>query len=115
MPKATVTSTTKKVELVSLPPDGYVEIKRLPYGASLERRDMVMTMKMSSEVAAKGTTQGTPEISTSMNNRAVTAFEWANCIVSWNLTNENALPLDWKAPNIFDIFDPAVEDELGKL
>lgn len=110
MPRATITSNTSKFDLKSLAPDGFVELKRLTYGATLERRDMVMLMKFGS------TTKGSdPEASTELQNKKVTAFEWVNSIVTWNLTDENDLPLDWKKSNIFDVIDPAVAEEISQL
>jgi hypothetical protein len=104
MPKATVTSTTKELELKSLE-GGVVSLKRRSYGEGLERRDQAFSMDFSGS-------QDNPESKVGMNNRAVTQFEWEKSIMGWNLTDENDVPLDWRKANIFDIIDPVVATEI---
>lgn len=110
MPKATISATTKKFDLKSAPPDGFVELRRLTYGQSLARRDMVMAFTFA-ESKGKG---GDPDIGTQLQNAKVTQFEWTSSIITWNLTDENDQPLDWKKSNLFEVIDPAIAEEISQ-
>ena len=105
MPKATINTTSTKHDLVSAPPDGFVELKRRSYGDSLERRDIMMTLGIKGEGKDA-------ESAMKLQNRAVTAFEWAKSITGWNLVDENDVQLDWHKANIFDIIDPFIATEI---
>lgn len=111
MPRATIGVTSQTFDLKSCE-GGTVTLKRMTYGDSLKRRDMAMLMSFRSMSGASS--QG-EEMSTELQNRKVTEFEWSSCITSWNLTDENDQALDWNAPNILDVIDPAVGNEISDL
>jgi hypothetical protein len=90
---------------------GTVELKRLTYGQTLARRDMVMAFTFGAPTS-KG---GDPDAGVELQNLKVTQFEWSNSIVNWNLTDENDQPLDWKKSNLFEVIDPAIAEEISQL
>jgi hypothetical protein len=110
MPRATITTATQEFELKSCE-GGTVELKRLTYGQTLARRDMVMAFTFGAPTS-KG---GDPDAGVELQNLKVTQFEWSNSIVNWNLTDENDQPLDWKKSNLFEVIDPAIAEEISQL
>jgi hypothetical protein len=122
MPRATVDVTaTKRVELKSLPARdddevGFVELRKLAYGQILERRDM------SAKIAIEGlgdtrtrTEADDIKVTTEMIQRAVTEFEFKNCIVTHNLEDEHGTLLNFSNPANVHALDPQVGQEVSEL
>ncbi len=86
---------------------GYVEIRRMSYGAWLKRQEMAMQMKI------HGTDKRNTETELTSMQRAVTQYELAQCIVNHNLTDANEHPLDFRAPHTIDVLHPKVGNELA--
>lgn len=105
MPRATVTKTTQTYPLQSVP-GGQVEIRRMTYGEKLSRQDDLMSLTAGRD---------SNELSFNMANRKAALFDFANLIVSHNLTDENDRPLNFK--NVADVvkLDPAIGEEIGNL
>lgn len=108
MPKATVSLTTERFELKSLP-EGYVVLKRMSYGDKLYRLDM---MKLSLEMNSKS-----KDIvgEMAMGNQKVTQYEFINCIVEHNLEDENGQPLNFANEVHFKTLDPRIGEEINTL
>lgn len=116
MPIATVDpATTVRVDLESCE-GGYVELRPLPYGKKLERRDKQAKMFMRS----RPTQQGKGRMAS--NDDAVMEFETANewavqfdfayCVVDHNLTDKNEQKLDFTNAMIFKTLDPRIGTEI---
>lgn len=103
MPQATVdVNETKKFDLKSLP-EGYVVLRRMPYGAWLHRQEMAMNMKFTDQSA-----------DVSMANHKVTEYEFKECVVDHNLTDANDEPLDFRKPKTIDSLSPVIGNEIGR-
>lgn len=120
MPRATIdTGETQREELKSLPKTeddeaGFVELKKLSYGQILKRRDM------GAKIAIEGLTdrQARDEdlkVTTEMIQKAVTEFEFKNCIVSHNLEDETGTLLNFANPQAVHGLDPQIGQEIGQL
>ena len=109
MPNALAIANTEHKDLKSLP-GGFVVIKRMTYGQKLERQGMIriqfgMSRQRQSDV--KGEME--------MANKIATQFEFKNCIVDHNLTDENDNKLDLSNPVVIDNLDPRVGEEINTL
>lgn len=103
MPKAVVNvEETQRFELKSLP-EGFVVLRRMPYGAWLHRQEMAMNMKFKDETA-----------DVSMANHKVTEYDFKECIVEHNLTDENDELINFKQSKIIDKLNPVIGNEIGK-
>ena len=120
MPRATInTAETTRFELKSLPKTdedegGFVELRKLSYGQILERRDMGAKIA----IEGLGDTRSKEEdlkVTTEMIQKAVTEFEFKQCIVSHNLEDENGTILNFSNPNTVHALDPQVGQEISEL
>lgn len=108
MPRATVDiQETRHVDLKSLP-EGFVVLKRMGYGAYLRRQEMAMSMMV------EGQTADNAHMSMSMNNEAVTRFEFQECVVEHNLTDQADQPLDFRNPMTLKMLDPKIGSEISQ-
>lgn len=113
-PKATVNSAyVEKHMLTTCPPDGFVELRRMTYHEYLTRRDMAARMTMN--FRGKGNVQEDTEAVMAIANAAITEYEFKNCIVNHNLTNENDEELDFRSSAVFHILDPRIGEEISSL
>lgn len=120
MPVATVSQTTDRKELKSLPAvagdeAGFVELKKLPYGGILIRRDMSSKMIMEQRARRKGQKADPDEVQKvemELMQEVTRMYEFANCIVSHNLTDVNGNPLDFSKPVHVKSLDPQVGQEI---
>lgn len=108
MPKATTSMhDTERFALKSCPPDGYVVLRRLTYGEYLERRQMTSGMKVH---AGQGKDfEGLLDLM----NRKTTEYEFKNCIIEHNLTDEAERQLDFKRRETLSRLDPRVGEEIA--
>lgn len=106
MPVASVSTESVKKELKTLE-GGFVELKRMPYGAWLKRQEMAMQLKFN---AAKG---GDTAGEIAMANKAVTVFEFSQCIVDHNLEITEGTPFDFRQETSLDRLDPKVGNEIA--
>ena len=108
MPRATVSTDTQRYDLKTLP-EGFVELKRMSYGAWLHRQEMSMRLKIEAErnKAVAG--------EMAMANKAVTQYEFQQCIVNHNLEDENGQELDFRSIQTLEKLDPRVGNEIGQL
>jgi len=109
MPKATFTQETVHKDLKTCP-EGYVELRRMPYGQWLHRQELAMRMQI--EASGRSQQQGFRGEMV-MANSAVTQFEFQQCIVSHNLENDNGEPLDFRTPQALAVLDPKVGQEIS--
>lgn len=109
MPVATSnTEEHQHFDLKSAPPDGYVKLRRMTYGQTVQRRALV---KMSVS-AAKGRKDFQGEMA--MANEEITRFEFSHCIVEHNLTKPDGTLLNLSSPVDFGSLDPRIGQEIEK-
>lgn len=107
MPKAVANVVeTERHDLKSLE-GAFVELKRMTYGQSVQRRAM---MKLS--LTGKGKSFAGEM---AMASEEITRFEFAHCIVDHNLENEDGSKLDLSRPVDFAALDPRVGQEIEAL
>ena len=126
MPVVTIDPTvSERYELKTAPADpndpadenGFVILRALPYGMKLTRRDKATRMMMRSQPTPKGKKPG-EDVNTieleSYNEWAV-AFDFANCILDHNLTDQNKRKLDFSRPMSIKLLNPKVGSEIERL
>jgi hypothetical protein len=110
MPVATVnTGDTERHDLKTAPPDGYVVLRRMTYGQTLERRAL---MKLSIHTQ-KGKKDLTGEMA--MANRRIQEFEFRYCIVEHNLTDNQERLLNLADPVVLQTLNPRVGQEIESI
>ncbi len=127
MPIVTIDpNASERFELKTAPADpndpndenGFVVLRPLPYGMKLTRRDKATRMMMRSQPTQKGKKAGGNEDATieleSYNEWAV-AFDFSNCILDHNLTDQNKRKLDFSRPMSIKLLNPKVGSEIEKL
>lgn len=108
MPVATVTSSTDRKELKSCPPDGFVVIRRMTYGESLKRKEMMASIAMQMD-GKKG--EGT-KMQMDLLQEKTALWEFANLVVDHNLTDEKERKLNFKDPKDVMMIRGQVGDEI---
>lgn len=112
MPRATVTQTVERKELESCP-GGWVDLKPLPFGLMLARRDKAARMSMQSEANAPRNAPTT--MSFEFMQHYTRVFEFGHCIVDHNLEDEAGNKLNFNLEGTLDILDPEVGKEIESL
>lgn len=105
---ATVTSNTDRKELKSCPPDGYVVIRRMNYGESLKRKEMMASIAMQMD-GKKG--EGA-KVQMDLLQEKTALWEFANLIVDHNLTDDKDRRLDFRNPKDVMMIRGQVGDEI---
>lgn len=116
MPSAVVNpNNTQRHDLKTLE-GAYVVLRPMSYDAYLERRDMTTQIRLAGS-KGKGKGGGDSEFAgeLAMMNRKVAAFEFAQCIVDHNLTDDNDEPLDFSKSYTLKTLMPKVGQEIGDL
>lgn len=109
MPNALAVANVAHHTLKSLE-GAYVDIKRMTYGQKLERQGMIkVNFEMSK--GRKDDMKGQME----MANRIATYYEFKNCIVDHNLTDDQDNKLDLSNPFVIDSLDPRIGEEINGL
>lgn len=109
MPRAVVSAEVERKDLKTAPPDGFVELKRMSYGQKMQRTQIATDMTVEVQ---KG--QKSQKASIDVAQLEVTLFEFRNCIVDHNLTDENDQKLNLHSKEGLSKLDPRVGDEIGK-
>jgi hypothetical protein len=117
MPNATVDPTDfEHKELKSLA-DAWVNVRPLPYGMVLQRRDKASKMYMEAN-PGKSRAQAAQEMARfeieTMNEWA-TLFDYKYCIVDHNLEDKNGNKLDMGSPLVLKQLMPKVGAELDQI
>lgn len=114
MPDVTIDpSAVEHKELKTAPPDGFVDLRPLPYGMKLERRSKATRMMMrmpSTNAKSKEKVEQAYEVE-SMDEMTI-AFDFAYCIVDHNLTDKNGNPLDFTNKMTLKMLNPKVGSEI---
>lgn len=119
MPRITLQAESKRFPLKSLPPDGYVLIRPMTYGQTLERRQLATRLSMEQAARAKrsGTSESKSEFKPSrmdvdIMQRASREYEYANCIVEHNIESPGGDLLNFSNPKAIDLLPKALGEEI---
>ena len=109
MPNASRSLDTERKDLKTLD-GGYVVLRRMSYGQSVERRSM-LTMGFETDGKSndfKG--------ELAMGNKRITVYEFRNCIVEHNLFKDDAETqlFDFSKMETLDELDPKIGQEIEK-
>lgn len=119
MPRATVLKTTERKPLLTLPAgedgteEGWVELRRMSFGEKLDKD--AEAMKMRFDVSEMDDDEKNVGAEVAMINAAVTAKEFAKCIMDHNLEDENGMKLNFNRPEHVRGLDPRVGQEIQDL
>lgn len=114
MPIAVVIDNQVKFELKSAPPDGFVSIRRMNYGESLKRRDMMANVAMEMQDKKGRDAQETTKIQMQILQEKTAVWEFANLIMEHNLTDANSQPLNFKNPEHVKMLQGKIGEEIQK-
>ena len=114
MPRATVSRETKRYDLRTCP-DGFVELRQLPYAEMLARRDIITQMTLESTPASLGTEEEVQRARIEMANLESNRFSFRHCIVNHNLEDEDGRLLDFKDRRTLERLDPRIGVEIEEL
>jgi hypothetical protein len=113
MPRATVNlDAGDPVELKTCP-GGTVTLRRMSYGAKLERQERSMQMSMELDRRSKGS--NTTKTDIALLQTAATAFDFKMCVVDHNLEDASGRKLNLASPSDIASLDPRVGDEISEL
>lgn len=108
MPVATVTDNSVRKELKSCPPDGFVVIRRMNYGESLKRKEMMASIAMQMD-GKKG--EGT-KMQMDILQEKTALWEFCHLVLDHNLTDEKDRKLNFKNPQDVMMIRGQVGDEI---
>ncbi len=119
MPEVGYDNKPKRFDLKTAPPDGYVELRRLPYDEILKRREMATTLSMEQSPGVSRRDRKKPQrdeppqkIGIELVQLATREFEFAACIVDHNLTIDG-VKIDFSRPKMaFKAVSPEVLQEI---
>jgi hypothetical protein len=119
MPDGTITTEySDPIPLKSLPPDGYITVRPMPYGRMVKRRDSASRMSMEAATKARGRKASEEEvqkISIETLQYNATVEEWAYCIGDHNITDKHGRKLDFSNPISIDVLSPKVGAEIESI
>lgn len=111
MPKATVSQEVTRKNLNSVE-GGFVELRPLSYAQMLERRDNAF--RTSQTITGGGKRNAPQKFDLESAQRWTREFEFKNCIVNHNLTDDQDVPLDFGNPMTLEVLDPKVAAEIER-
>ncbi len=106
-----VTQQTERFELKSCKPDGFVVIRRMNYGESLKRKDMMASIAMSMDTT-KGKGNSETKMQMDLLQEKTSLWEFANLIVDHNITDEQERKLDFRRPEHVRALVGQIGDEI---
>lgn len=113
MPRATVTTDTRRVELKSCP-EGYVVLRPMPYGTKLSRSQEAMKMTIRNEAGPRKRGQAaSSDTEVQMLQMAATLIDFRACVVDHNLEDEGGRKLDLGNQRDFESLDPRIGEEIS--
>lgn len=104
---ATITNTTERFELKSLP-GAFVVIRQMSYGEKLNRQSQMTSYQM--QMSSKKNEDSKMDIE--MHMEKVARWEFANLITDHNLTDEKENKLNFKNVADVDRLNPVVGEEI---
>lgn len=111
MPRATVSTDTTHKDLTTCP-GGYVELRQLPFGQMLTRRDKAS--RMIQEIDPKAKESDIARVQVDILNEWGRRYDFKHCIADHNLEDENGIKLDFSNALAIDILDPRIGQEIER-
>lgn len=115
MPEVGFDRKPVRYELKTAPPDGYVELRRLPYDEILARREMATRLSMQQDNRKRGSRAKKEEkqkIDIDLVQQATREFEFAACVADHNLEIDG-VAVDFSKPKLaFKMVSPEVLQEI---
>lgn len=114
MPVAVVVDdTSDKIELKTLPPDGYVVVRRMSYGESLAREAKATKLLVAG--GDRKNSKDAPQAEVDIQTEALALWDFANLVVEHNCQDKDGRVLNFK--NIADVkkLSGSVGREIGKI
>lgn len=112
MPRAVVNIIPEHFDLKTCP-GGWIELRRMSYDAWLHRTDISLQMQI--EMEKNSQRRGGGKGTMSLQNQAVTMYEFSQCVVGHNLEDENGNLLDLTRASTLKRLDPKIGNEIGEL
>jgi len=109
MPVAVVIQNTQEFKLKSCQ-GGVVEIRRMTFGESLIRKDMMASVAMEMQNRSKG--NESMKIQMDLLQEKTTLWEFSNLVMKHNLTDANEKLLDFKNPAHVKALEGKIGDEI---
>lgn len=107
---ATVPADAERFHLKSVE-GAWVDLKPLPYGLLIERRDKASRMSMVSDRG--GRTENRMDID--MMQSETRRYEFNHCVIDHNLGDGNGRKLNFSNPSEMNLLDPKVGQEIEQL
>lgn len=92
---------------------GWIDLKPLPYGLLIERRDKASRMSM--ETNTKSGRNDNARLDIDMMQAQSRLYEFQHCIVDHNLSDDKGTKLNFSNPSTLGILDPKVGQEIEQL
>jgi hypothetical protein len=101
-------------DLKTAPPDGFIELRPLPFGMKLHRRSKATRMMMRMPTQQKNAPKEMVQEIESMDEMTI-QYDFAYCVGSHNLTDSNGELLDFANPMTLKLLNPKVGTEIETL
>jgi|SRR6516162_992887 hypothetical protein len=97
--------------------NGWVQLRALPYGMKLTRRDKATRMSMRTQQPQRGKQVTEQDVVTEFENYSEwqAQYDFSYCIVDHNLTDANKNKLNFSNPMSLKLLDPRVGSEIERL
>lgn len=116
MPRATVNLDAEDPVKLKSCPGGVVTLRRMSYGAKMERQERSMQMSIEMDRRRGGRrSNNNAKTDIAVLQTAATAFDFKMCVVEHNLEDENGRKLNLSDPNDIAKLDPRIGDEIAQL
>lgn len=103
-------NTTTRVELKSLP-EGYVVLRKMTYGAKMDRASKAARMSMKMASGKRG--NDADDMVIEMMQKQTTLMDFEQCIIEHNLEDENNNKLNFSRSADVEKLDPRVGEEIS--
>jgi len=123
MPKATVSTEHERFDLRTCP-GGFVVLRQLSYSEMMHRRDIAGRLYYEQKAPARNRAERrarqkdgadeTRRAELEVLNVKLMEWEFAKCIVSHNLEDDNGNPLDFTNTMSYDVLDPKIGAEINE-
>lgn len=116
MPVAEAKTDTKRYDLKSAPPDGYVVVRKFKYGERLKIRSLSARAHIAAQ-EFEGRKNGkddsdAADVGMSFDMESVAAFQFARAVVEHNLTLANGTAINFKSREHFAALDDTIGGEI---
>lgn len=113
MVRATADLTeTVQVELKSCP-EGWVVLRRMTYGAKLDRQAKAARMSMKMQSGKGRSSAESDDMTIEMMQKQTALMDFQHCILDHNLEDENGIKLNFSRAQDIERLDPRIGEEIS--